>query len=523
MNGTTTEVVVLALEHPSIASMLAGIELEARVVLLDTLEEIATYAGAKPAALILLPDTVEIVEAERLRNLQREVSPHGQVLRVSGEGRALDLSLLDPWRGADAPPPPPDDDLEEVVRGLLAFARVGALTGMVGASPAIVSVLRTVARVAPADVPVLIQGPSGTGKELVARGIHRASHRRLLPFIAVNTPGLSETLIESELFGHERGAFTGAATRKAGVFEAAGAGTIFLDEIGDLSRSLQSRLLRVLEQNEFMRVGGTEPIRVDARVLTATNVDLERAVEAGRFREDLYFRLKVVTIDLPPLRERPEDILPLLRHFVTQICRTHNTTFRGFTDDAVAWLQRYPWPGNVRELRNLIEQIVLLYPRERMTAERLARIFEERTRDIRNLPATTGKTPEQAEREMIFKSLQALREEIAGLRVGLEELAGRSMAGTAAWEVRQEEAGPVGRGRREEAALSGSIAIPLGIPLEEVEFHLIDETLKRLGGDKRRAAEVLGIGLRTLYRRLATMEELKSGVREPEGGNESQR
>ena len=228
-----------------------------------------------------------------------------------------------------------------------------------------------------------------------------------------------------------------------------------------------------------------------------------------RSREDLYFRLKVVTIDLPPLRERPEDVLPLLRHFVVEVCRAHNTEFMGFSDDAVAWMQRYAWPGNVRELRNLVEQVILLHPDERITADRLARIVEERTRDTRNLPAITGKTPEQAEREMIFKSLQALNDEIGRLREGLDELAGLSMGGPQAWSVRG-GASPHGvRDVDQEEALAGSIGIPLGTPLEEVELRLIEETLHRLGGDKRRTAEVLGIGLRTLYRRLARLEEIQ--------------
>jgi DNA-binding NtrC family response regulator len=522
VNGGDVGSVILALEHRNLAPWLAELELDARVVLLDSLEEIEQYAGAKHTDLILLPDEVDDSQVARLRDLQEETSAHGQLLCVTPDGRARDLALLDPWRGADAPPPPPDDDLEEVVGTLLGFARVGELTGLVGSSPAIISVLRTVARVTPTDVPVLIRGPSGTGKELVARGIHRAGSRSLQPFIAVNTPGLSETLIESELFGHERGAFTGAATRKAGVFEAAGEGTIFLDEIGDLSRNLQSRLLRVLEQNEFQRVGGTDSIRVRARVLTATNVDLELAVAEGRFREDLYYRLKVVTIDLPPLQERPEDVVPLLHHFVAEICQRHNTDFLGFTDDAVTWLQRYAWPGNVRELRNLVEQLVLLYPDERITAERLTRMAEERSRDTRNLPAITGLTPEQAEREMIFKSLQAINDEIGLLRNGLNELAARSTQGTPdAWHVQggaaASTAGPIDG----DQALAGSIGIPLGTPLEEVELRLIEETLDRLGGDKRRTAEVLGIGLRTLYRRLARLDGLRGRTMEPNGDKES--
>jgi two-component system response regulator HydG len=497
VNGESNRNITLAgLEHPDVRAALSGWTPPARVVLLPDHQALATYAGTRPVSLLLLPAEIDEAERSALAAAQREVHPHGQLLVVAPGPRALEAGRLDPWRGPDAPPPPPSEDLPETITALLEFARVGALTGLIGVSDAILGTIRTVVRIAPADVPVLIRGPSGSGKELVAGGIHRASPRADRPFVAVNTPGLSQTLIESELFGHERGAFTGAVQRKTGVFEAAGEGTIFLDEIGDLSRELQAKLLRVLEQNEFVRVGGTEPIRVKARVLAATNVELERAVAEGRFREDLYYRLQVVTIDLPGLGERPEDVLPLLRHFVTRVCETHGTDFHGFTDEAVAFLQAYPWPGNVRELRNLVEQVVLLHPDRKITSERLHRILEERAGGGRWLPTLTGRTPEQAERDLIFQSLQALRRELGELR---EEV--RTLSGAGAWS------GPAPAG-----GLEGSVAVPLGTPLEEVELRLIEETLRRLAGDKKKTAEVLGIGLRTLYRRLDRLgERLRSG------------
>ncbi len=507
------EPVVVALEHTGVRAAIGSAVPGQRAVFLTDPGQIERYVGARTVELTVLPAGLDPSVIETIAAAQRRLSPHGQLLHIGSGGKATGLDRLDPWRGADAPPPPPEDDLTEIVTTLLDYARVGNLTGLLGVSDAIRSVVRTIGRMAPTDVPILIRGPSGTGKELVARGIHRAGPRRDAPFIAVNTPGLSETLIESELFGHERGAFTGATARKQGVFEAAGEGTIFLDEIGDLSRDLQSKLLRVLEQGEFLRVGGTESLRVRARVLAATNVELEQAVAAGRFREDLYYRLQVVTIDLPPLRERPEDIRLLLQHFVELLCRLHDTTFVGFTDDALSWLQRYPWPGNVRELRNLIEQIILLHPGRKITAERLTRIVEERSRDVRNLPAPTGRTPDQVERELIVRSLQALREEIAAVRADLEGLhrEGFTLRGP------RRGSGEEGEGWEDEA-LTGTIRVPLGTPLDTIERELIRETLDRLGGDKKRTAEVLGIGLRTLYRRLEKADEGEIRDREPEGG-----
>lgn len=495
------ETVLVALEHPDLREALDRVSGRTRIVVLDSTDQITRYAGSRPVDLVVLPEGIDSTAVEGLRTALRVNNAHGQILHLAPGGLAR-LTEQGPWRGPDAPPPPPEDDVTEIITALLEFSRVGRLTGLLGESDAIASVLRTISRIAQTDVSILIRGPSGTGKELIAHGIHRASPRSEKPFVAVNTPGLSESLIESELFGHEKGAFTGAMRRKEGVFEAAGEGTIFLDEIGDLSRNLQSKLLRVLEQHEFQRVGGTESIRVKARVLAATNVDLERAVEKGEFREDLYYRLQVVTIEMPPLRDRPEDIIPLLTHFVTRVCTERGTTFVGFTDDAVRYLQRYAWPGNVRELRNLVEQVVLLHPGEKITAGRLTRIFEERTRDPRHLPAPTGKTPDQVERELIFQSLQALREEVADLRASMEvmNLAGRSDGEPEWFAVRE-------GGRDASGSLRGSVTVPLGTPLEEIELRLIGETMRRLKGDKKKTAEVLGIGLRTLYRRLEKLEE----------------
>src|SRR5690348_1536160 len=256
-------------------------------------------------------------------------------------------------------------DYPEVVAGLkriLERRRLQRVTGLIGESDAVREVMVQVEQMAPVSSTVLIEGESGTGKELVARAIHVLSPRKNKPFIAVNCAALPDTLLESELFGHEKGAFTGAAERRLGRFELADTGTIFLDEIGEIPSATQVKLLRVLESRTFFRVGGTQPIKVDVRVLAATNRPLRDAVALGEFRDDLYYRLNVLNIYLPPLRERREDIPLLVRRFIRELARQHDRTFRGITPEAMQRLVTAPWPGNVRQLRNLIESMVVLAP-----------------------------------------------------------------------------------------------------------------------------------------------------------------
>jgi two-component system, NtrC family, nitrogen regulation response regulator NtrX len=231
---------------------------------------------------------------------------------------------------------------------------------MVGQSPAMSALYAQIAKVAPTRTRVLITGESGTGKELIARAVHRESPLRARPFIKVNCAAIPPELIESELFGHERGAFTGAAARKKGLFELADGGTIFLDEIGDMSLSAQAKVLRVLETGELSRVGSESSLKVDVRVLAATNRDLQAAVAAGQFREDLFFRLAVVPLRAPPLRDRAADIPLLCKSFAAQIARENGLHARAFSPEAVEILAGYGWPGNVRELRNVVERLVIL-------------------------------------------------------------------------------------------------------------------------------------------------------------------
>jgi Nif-specific regulatory protein len=242
---------------------------------------------------------------------------------------------------------------------------------MVGEGAQMQKVFRFIAKVAPGNSTVLIRGESGTGKELVARAIHRNSPRAAGPFQAINCAALTETLLESELFGYEKGAFTGAAAQRKGRMEAADGGTLFLDEVGELAPALQAKLLRVLQEHEFERVGGTKPIRVDIRLLAATNRDLEAAIKEGTFRRDLYYRLNVVSVELPPLRERRDDIPVLAAWFAEKYGRTATRRINGISKEASACLLNYSWPGNVRELENAMERAVVLGSSDAIMAEDL--------------------------------------------------------------------------------------------------------------------------------------------------------
>ena len=233
-------------------------------------------------------------------------------------------------------------------------------SGIVGRSAVMLNVYKMVARIARSSAPVLVLGESGTGKELVARSVHAHSPRANGPFVAVSCAAMTEALLESELFGHERGAFTGAERQRRGVFEQATGGTLFLDEIGEVPPKMQAQLLRVLQEGEIRRVGGTEAVKVDVRVVAATHRDLDEEVRVGRFREDLLFRLRVVSLLLPSLRERPEDVPPLVEHFIAQAAKKEGRRPPSIAADAMELLRRHPWPGNVRELRNVLERAVVV-------------------------------------------------------------------------------------------------------------------------------------------------------------------
>jgi two-component system, NtrC family, nitrogen regulation response regulator NtrX len=334
-------------------------------------EAITVYSEFRPHLVFLDVKMAGLDGLETLSRL-RDLDPKAQVVMISGHG-TIATAVEATQRGAfDFLEKPLDTDrlLVTVRNALTQGELVGENTRlreatesryvMVGGSSALQTVRELIEKVGPTAARVLITGENGTGKELVARALHQASRRRDRPFIEVNCAAIPSELIESELFGHMKGSFTGAFADRAGKFEQADGGTLFLDEVGDMSLSAQAKLLRVLQEGVVTRIGGSKPIRVDVRVLAATNKDLESEIGEGRFREDLLYRLNVVPIDVPPLRERTEDIPALVAHFTEQLAAGAGVPGRKFGDDAVRRLQTRSWPGNVRELRNAIERALIL-------------------------------------------------------------------------------------------------------------------------------------------------------------------
>jgi two-component system, NtrC family, response regulator HydG len=279
-----------------------------------------------------------------------------------------------------------------------------SLDNMIGSSPAMQAVFDVIEQVAPTKASVLITGESGTGKELAAQAIHQNSPRAKAPFVKLHCAALAESLLESELFGHERGSFTGAVGRREGRFKQADGGTLFLDEIGEISPAIQVKLLRFLQERTFERVGGNETLKVDVRIITATNRDLAAEVAAGKFREDLFYRLDVVNIEMPPLRARPSDLMPLATHFLHRFAKENGKQVDGFADDAAERISAYRWPGNVRELENIIERAVVLCDTPRLTAKHLPAGVGAASRTGVRIP---GSTMGEIERHAILSTLEA--------------------------------------------------------------------------------------------------------------------
>ncbi|MGH7557973.1 MAG: sigma-54 interaction domain-containing protein [Gemmatimonadota bacterium] len=501
--------------------ILAGSGLD--VEILDSLKEMKERAvGAESEALIVLTGGLsEPTTTDFLRGVAEASAPVailGLVDRAEPEWSERYRRLgIDELLGK----PFDADELTMIARRLLARERLVGRTHIVGRSEAIKVVLERVAQFAPVSSTVLIEGDSGTGKELIARAIHDLSPRAERPFIPVNCAALTESLLESELFGHEKGAFTGAASLRKGRFEIADRGTLFLDEVGEMAPSTQVRLLRAIEEREFMRVGGSAPIRVDVRVIAATNKDLAAAVEAGEFRRDLYYRLNVLAVRVPPLRERREDIPLLIHHFVQRFCRENDRRFVGITDEAMAILQNYDWPGNVRELRNLVESMLVLTPGTKIRPRDIPEEIYERAKPERLLPVALGETGAgegaggQRIETLLGYMYRDLKGELDDLRRGHAELrslvenVGREVSWVRAVEVegeagvvRQLDTETAATHRVEEPDAEEETRFRIGMSLDDLERMAIARTLESVDGNRRRAAEILGIGERTLYRKI---------------------
>ncbi len=484
-------------------------------------------------------------------------------------------------------------DPEEVAGGVhraMERVRLREATGIVGATEVMQEVLERIVQVAPFPSTVLVTGESGTGKELVARGIHYLSPRRPRAFLAVNVAALTDSLLESELFGHEKGAFTGAIDSRRGFFELAHQGSLFLDEIGEMPLPTQTKLLRVLERGEFLRVGGEKPREADVRIIAATNRDLRAQVASGDFRRDLYYRLNVLSIELPPLRRRRDDVPLLIDHFVRELSQRMDRPFPGITDRAMEVLKAYDWPGNVRELRNLVESMVVLspgreiepadipreirFPREgprllpppqnsSTTAEQVRQEVERDRAEVGDaggvgtgnkagpvaLSGEEGQDREgtariRPELELVFRTLLELRMDMDQLRREFEayreevddrlldaESASWALPGGSGVEVSVSSPGPevgAGGGSQDPEASErtsggsddpdsegsgahavegegdddGPVVFRPGMTMDDLEAEAIRLMLEHTDGNRRKAAEQLGIGERTLYRKL---------------------
>ena len=460
--------------------------------------------GREPDAIVLTGGLHEAT-AQRLLAAAREhaVSTLGLVEATDDDPSRIGRELgLTGWLVKPVDP----GEVTATVRRLVERRRLQQRTGILGESAAIQEVLVKIEQMAPVTSTVLIEGESGTGKELVARAIHDLSPRRGKAFIAVNSAGLPETLLESELFGHEKGSFTGAAERRLGRFELANGGTIFLDEVAEMPAATQVKLLRVLEDRTFFRVGGTQPIHVDVRVIAATNKSLKEAVTLGTFRDDLFYRLNVLSIYLTPLRERRSDIPLLVRTFIAEFAKTHDRNFKGITPDALQILVDADWPGNVRQLRNLIESMVVLAPEGEIRASDIPRDIRERVRTLPvPIPATVREGPGvgSQELEFIFRTLVELKMQLEALRHRIEE---RPSERVEVIEVGGGE--PPAPGSRLQDPLDSRpepeqpVIYKPGMSMTDVERAAIDAALRETHGNRRKAAETLGIGERTLYRKL---------------------
>ena len=389
--------------------------------------------------------------------------------------------------------------------------RLQKQSGIIGTSEKIIEVLGMIAQVAPVDISVLITGESGTGKEVMARAIHKHSKRSNSLMVTVNCGAIPEGIIESELFGHKKGSFTGASENRKGYFEEANKGTIFLDEIGEAPLETQVKLLRVLETGEYMRVGESKVRYTDVRVLAATNKNLIELVKKNQFRQDLYYRLKTVMVQVPPLRDRVEDINPLVERFALEFTRSNEISYRGFMPNAIRIMKQYNWPGNIRELKNFVEMIMVFEKGERITVDMVNRelndVLSDSVPDNYHLPIAVNSSSQQAEIDIILRQLFLLRQDTELIRnllaidkdknvLGIKPIVSNenvqiiSSIPDSTMEV-TEDGQPL---IRDDAI--GEIR------MKDLEKEAITRTLRYFNNNRRKTARSLGVSERTLYRKI---------------------
>jgi len=369
---------------------------------------------------------------------------------------------------------------------------------IIGQSVLISQLKQLALQVAQTDITVLIIGETGSGKEVLARFIHANSMRADKSFIPVNCGAIPVGILESELFGHEKGAFTGAIQSRKGYFECADRGTIFLDEIGEMPLETQVKVLRVIETGEFQRVGSSEAVYSDARIIAATNINMYQAVAEKKFREDLFYRLRSVELQIPPLRERGRDILLLVENFVHEFEHKHKIVFEGFSPDAAEMLMRYPWPGNVRELRNLIESLLVLEKGQYITPEILEKHLVQKNR-YKSLVHDPSRS-EKNELQVIYSNIIQLRQEVSDIRQLLQHLVQTRPHTPLLLPDFSAPLKPVSESAKTEAVENGHEKALLS--LDDIEKKSIADALETCQGNKRKTAQALGITERTLYRKI---------------------
>ena len=389
--------------------------------------------------------------------------------------------------------------------------RLQKQSGIIGTSEKIYEVLGMIAQVAPVDISVLVTGESGCGKEIIARSIHKHSKRSQTPMVIVNCGAIPEGIIESELFGHKKGSFTGASDDRKGYFEQANKGTIFLDEIGEAPLETQVKLLRVLETGEYMRVGDSKIRRTDVRVIAATNKNLSDLVKKNQFRQDLYYRLKTVNIHIPALRERVEDINPFVERFALEFTRSNEIRYRGFMPDAIRVMKQHDWPGNVRELKNFVEKIMVLEKGERITADMVNReltdVINDPFMENNRLPIPINKTSEQAEIDIILRQLFSLKQDTELIRAILSPDNENSFLNVKPILPSEDlRIIPPVADTNMEVTEDGQPLIrddAIGeILMKDLEKEAIIRTLRFFNNNRRKTARSLGVSERTLYRKI---------------------